>query len=182
MLLVNIIMKRIVFLDLLKFFCIYLVVLGHCIQAVYGDEYFNNFIFKFIYTFHMPLFAFISGFLSVRSVNMNFYPFLKKRTRQIIFPFISWSIFSFLLIVIIQRPEHYMGIIKAYCTYLFWYLKSIWICGILTFLVFKYIKSRILSVFIFFLICIILCFIPVIGNYCWINFLLPFLWLWFYYK
>ena len=52
-------------LDSLKGFAIFLVVLGHVIQTVFApDSYDSNVIFKIIYSFHMPLFIFISGYLS----------------------------------------------------------------------------------------------------------------------
>ena len=56
--------------DLLRGFAIVLVVLGHCIQngsgADYRSEalYFSDRFYQFIYSFHMPLFMMISGYLS----------------------------------------------------------------------------------------------------------------------
>ena len=54
--------------DGLKGFAILLVVLGHCVQYGLGEVNFNNEnyfeypIFKFIYSFHMPLFMLVSGY------------------------------------------------------------------------------------------------------------------------
>lgn len=65
------------YIDLAKGVAIFLVVLGHCIQYGYSIDYyesrafFENIVFKIIYSFHMPLFALISGYL--------FYFSLKKR-------------------------------------------------------------------------------------------------------
>ena len=61
--------KRILSIDAIKAFAIFCVVLGHCIQYGSGifylkDEiYFENWLFKIIYSFHMPLFMLISGYL-----------------------------------------------------------------------------------------------------------------------
>lgn len=60
---------RNLYLDILKAICIVFVIVGHCIQFGSGNEYyleeayFENPMFIFIYSFHMPLFALISGYL-----------------------------------------------------------------------------------------------------------------------
>ncbi|MBM6945118.1 MULTISPECIES: acyltransferase family protein [Bacteroides] len=52
--------ERIEWVDIIKFTGIFLVVLGHSISATNKElEIFRN----FIYSFHMPLFIFISGYL-----------------------------------------------------------------------------------------------------------------------
>ena len=54
---------------------IFLVVFGHCIQYGNGHEFsrsgafFDDILFKIIYSFHMPLFALVSGYLFFWSVN-----------------------------------------------------------------------------------------------------------------
>lgn len=61
--------KRLVSFDLLKFFAMFLVLWGHCIQQfipVYGMCE-NKTIFTYIYSVHMPLFACISGFFAYHS-------------------------------------------------------------------------------------------------------------------
>lgn len=56
-------------IDFIKAFAICLVVLGHSIQLFNGTEYrmtqsfYNNLIYKIIYSFHMPLFMLVSGYL-----------------------------------------------------------------------------------------------------------------------
>jgi fucose 4-O-acetylase-like acetyltransferase len=55
---------RIQVLDFIKGVCIFGVVLGHVIQHCYFDvSFFENPLFKFIYSFHMPMFMIIGGFL-----------------------------------------------------------------------------------------------------------------------
>ena len=60
--------KRIEWIDYLKAFACFLVVIGHLIQSLQKaniDNYIviTNFINWFIYLFHMPLFMCMSGFL-----------------------------------------------------------------------------------------------------------------------
>ena len=57
--------NRLYYLDNLKGLLIILVILGHAIQFTLPD-YENVFAFRLIYSFHMPLFFFISGYLAVR--------------------------------------------------------------------------------------------------------------------
>lgn len=60
-------------LDLAKGLSIMLMVLGHAIQFSFGtayivsNQFFDNPLFKSIYTFHMPLFMLISGYLFFES-------------------------------------------------------------------------------------------------------------------
>lgn len=57
---------RLLWIDWLKSILISLVVVGHSIQ--FSDVSFeSNWLFRFIYSFHMPLFFFVSGFLSFKS-------------------------------------------------------------------------------------------------------------------
>ena len=57
-------MKRDLKLDTLKGILIILVVFGHIIERTNGDGGIGNKIYEYIYIFHMPLFIFISGFLT----------------------------------------------------------------------------------------------------------------------
>lgn len=65
--------KRIEKWDILKFFLIFLVVLGHLIEVFGGGSEHMNAALFWIYTFHMPLFIFISGMFSKKTVNEKRY-------------------------------------------------------------------------------------------------------------
>lgn len=80
--------QRLHYLDALKGFLIILVILGHSIQYKIID-YQNDVLFRIIYSFHMPLFFLISGFLTYKErydASM-----VKKRFVQCIIPFVSWA-------------------------------------------------------------------------------------------
>ncbi len=53
--------QRLEYIDILRGFAIFLVVLGHVLEHA-GLK--DDFLFYFIYSFHMPLFICISGFVS----------------------------------------------------------------------------------------------------------------------
>ena len=55
--------------DILKFVMIFLVVLGHAADYYTADTESMKALFFFIYTFHMPVFIFVSGLFAKRTVN-----------------------------------------------------------------------------------------------------------------
>lgn len=58
--------KRLIWADSLKGWLILLVVLGHAIQNTLGADCDNNHLWNMIYSFHMPAFMAISGYLAFR--------------------------------------------------------------------------------------------------------------------
>ncbi len=61
--------KRIEKWDILKLFLIFTVVLGHIADYYTGQSEIMRHLFFFIYIFHMPLFIFVSGLFSKRTVD-----------------------------------------------------------------------------------------------------------------
>ncbi len=73
-------LRRNHFLDIAKGLAIFLMLWGHCIQycVAYSDiDFFENIVFKAIYSFHMPLFMLISGYLF-------FYSFIKRGFKELL--------------------------------------------------------------------------------------------------
>ncbi len=89
---------RDLFLDALKGVAIILVVAGHVIQYGSGDrvlvnqEFFNYWLYKFIYSFHMPLFMLVSGFLFAGTVNRYGTPeVIRKQIFSLLVPVFVWQ-------------------------------------------------------------------------------------------
>jgi fucose 4-O-acetylase-like acetyltransferase len=82
-------------LDLLKGIAIVLVVLGHVIQNNVSN-FDDNLLFKIIYSFHMPLFMFISGILSSNTRKFNL-QFIDKKFRTLVVPFVLWYILYYVI-------------------------------------------------------------------------------------
>jgi len=80
--------NRLYYLDTMKGILIILVVLGHAIQSTIPD-YQHNFLFRLIYSFHMPLFFLISGYLTLKEKHDE--NIIYKRGVQCIIPFIIWA-------------------------------------------------------------------------------------------
>ena len=77
-------MQRINWIDWAKSIAIIMVVFGHI------PENTNNFLIRYICTFHMPLFFFISGYLSKRQTNLS--KNIKKYWHSLIIPYFIYNI------------------------------------------------------------------------------------------
>lgn len=62
--------SRNTFLDIVKYFTIFLVIWGHVVQQTYlAINPFKDYIYQAIYTMHMPLFMGLCGYFYAQSVN-----------------------------------------------------------------------------------------------------------------
>ncbi len=91
--------KRNITIDVIKAVAILLVILGHSIQYGCGTEYlesnafFQNPLFEYIYSFHMPLFAMISGYLFYYTVSKrNLKEIIFNRIQRLFIPILSWQV------------------------------------------------------------------------------------------
>lgn len=92
------------YLDVVRGIAIILVIIGHCIQYGYNSDYyvsagyFNNILFKTIYSFHMPMFAVCSGYLFYFTISRKgVINLLKNRIIGLGFPIITVGVISFCL-------------------------------------------------------------------------------------
>lgn len=125
-------MIRIVWADSMKGMLIVLVVLGHSIQATriqLGIPFIEDYLWNLIYSFHMPAFIAISGYLSYgKSIVRDGSSWAKtsvRRFRQLIIPYLIWSI---ALLFVNHNVEHYYE-------YLLFPQKSLWFLWALFFIV-----------------------------------------------
>ena len=129
---------RLMAFDLLKLFAIFLVIYGHSIQHLLSSHYSDEPVYRYIYSFHMPLFMMVSGFFSVSSMRQSFIPFLSKKFRQLILPCLTWGLllwYSCHLALWIFRGLSFSPF--AFWGYLFydwWFLKSCFLCYLLAWL------------------------------------------------
>lgn len=83
------------FLDVLKGFSILLVVAGHSIQTLPNFD--DNIVFRIIYSFHMPLFMFLSGVVAACSLKPMNRQFLQNKALALVVPFIAWYGITYLV-------------------------------------------------------------------------------------
>ena len=118
------------FLDLAKGVLILLVLLGHTIQFASGSEYlsqmsyYDNWAFKLMYGFHMPLFMVISGYLYYYSLeSKKTLEIIVGKLRTLIVPIFA---FAFIVWLLQFHPEFsFFDQIRNYlsCTrYTLWFL------------------------------------------------------------
>lgn len=79
-------------IDAIKGYAAILVVLGHTIQITVGETWDTVILSQIIYSFHMPLFMFISGWCSYSMNRNNNWNWLKRRFQSLFVPFCSWII------------------------------------------------------------------------------------------
>lgn len=75
-------------IDTIKGMLIFLVVFGHMLETNLNNECFK-YIYSFIYSFHMPVFIFISGFLSKACKDIN----IEKLINGVIIPLVIFNVF-----------------------------------------------------------------------------------------
>ena len=63
--------ERLIWADSLKGWLMILVIIGHAIQSVITDSYDANHVRNIIYSFHMPAFMAVSGWLAFRGITAS---------------------------------------------------------------------------------------------------------------
>ncbi len=87
--------ERIEWIDILRGIAMFFVVLGHAFVSK------TNSIRNYIYSFHMPLFFFISG-LTTKRKDISFKEYLKKKSKSILVPYVFINIFVFIIKYILK--------------------------------------------------------------------------------
>ena len=159
--------KRIIWADSIKGWLMILVIIGHAIQSVMVDSFSSNHIWNLIYSFHMPAFMAVSGWLSYREMDSAriankdlslFWNYCNRRAKQILVPYFVWSLIAFLHSGI-YTYENLSKIILYPDAYLWFLWVLFWICIFFKFAQLIALKFRRNDVFI-------------IGGFCFVFLLL----------
>ena len=126
--------KRNFTIDALKGFAMLLVVIGHSIYVTYDDPN-RGFLFSAIYSFHMPLFMFISGYVTYKKDRVIDCKWLKNRFVSLVVPFVAWIFIPYIwggnwnttelsnqIVNVIKRPDYglwFLWILFLNCCLLF---------------------------------------------------------------
>lgn len=89
--------QRVQWVDYVKGIGIFLVVLGHAIRGIVGSSVLEptalvQFVDRWIYAFHMPLFFLVSGLFVQRSLRKPFNAFIVDKLQVLVYPYFLWSI------------------------------------------------------------------------------------------
>jgi len=79
-------------IDAMRGLAITLVVLGHSIEAAYPTSYTTMPLHVIIYSFHLPLFVFLSGMLTYREQPLPRLRFIQRRASALLVPYVAWLI------------------------------------------------------------------------------------------
>lgn len=130
-------------IDYLRGIAALTVIIGHCIQSGSGKAYssdglyFDNHLFMFIYSFHMPLFMLISGYLYHHTVQKDPRYIIKSRVDRLVVPALIWGMINSIYNMAIQgyMDVSGMGYVVTYILkqgiFSVWYLWAVFFCSML---------------------------------------------------
>jgi len=126
--------QRIVYLDLVKLFTIYLVIMGHVIAMMVNGYTVGGRMYAFIYSFHMPLFMMLSGyFISSKTLSKTFPIFIMSKAQQLILPALTCTIIC-LIYLFLARGHADVGLEIIGNS---WFLKTLFVYYMLFYLIKK---------------------------------------------
>ena len=157
-------MNRIVFLDIAKAICIILVVVGHYMPD--NSPMWYVMLNKVIYTFHMPLFMFVSGYVYIATKkDISYGSFLMKKVKRLMIPYFTTSVIVITIKLLAQNfmfVEHPVTLLSFFeilylpvAGYFLWFIWALW----WMFVILPFFKTK-TSRDVLFLVSILLHFIP----------------------
>ena len=139
--------KRIAYIDFLKGFAIATVLLGHSVEQLSGDAFWDHPIWAFLYSFHMPLFMFLSGLFFKSALRKDFRTVLGGKLVQLGIPSVS----AFLVGLAIMKIAGVTAIADL-CEASFagfmnsiWFLKCLLFCIVIMWPVVKVLRHDVLA-------------------------------------
>lgn len=183
-------------LDAIKAFAIICVVLGHCIQYGSGHTYlainsfYDNLLFKAIYSFHMPLFMLLSGYFFGYSVKKRaWYDSIITKIKYLIIPILSWSFIRTLLLCFFSYRESSTipGLNYGFQVYSqsalteYWFLWAVFYCSALVAIVHHFLNDSPIVYCLLFVISFILPDVRNFGLYFY-KFMYPFFIIGYFYS
>ncbi len=153
------------YLDIVKGIAIFLMLWGHCIQycALNSFDFFENPVFKFIYSFHMPLFMLISGYLYASSCQKReLRALLIHRTQGLLQPIVFCTIINYIMTNVVAK-RHFLNFLNA--EWLsdiksLWFLWSVLAASIIVGVAYKIPKRRITQLLLIVFGLIFVCLFP----------------------
>lgn len=159
------------------------VVVGHCIQFGSGGAYmesgvfFEHPLFRMIYSWHMPLFMLVSGYLFGLSITRHsFLTLLHRRSRQLLLPILSWGTLGAVMFFL-AYPESVLSVkdlLTNWLTHVFfgsWFIWALLLLSLFVLMVHHFLHDRI---FIYAGAFILTFFVPNMWNMNLYMFMYPF--------
>lgn len=126
--------------DFLKTVAIMLVIYGHLMQYLWQEGIVVNIynpLYSIIYSFHMPLFMTLAGLFAMRGFDTSsFIGYCKKRALRILVPCIVW-LFIIAGCYMMINGSFDISVLISILKNGLWFLKSLFICGLLGYMAMK---------------------------------------------
>lgn len=151
-------------IDVIKGSLVFLVVWGHAIQFGFGFEYGENYyclddeFYRLIYSFHMPLFMAISGFLFHYSLGKGFIHIIKNKLSGILVPYLCYCTFLAIISLSLWK-DNYLYLLNIYANG-FWFLTSVLLNMFIVGVISCAIKLKLLRDIILFIVLLSVLLIP----------------------
>lgn len=129
-------MQRIVLFDIAKALCIVLVVVGHYFPE--NSPVWYECLNKLIYSFHMPLFMFASGFIymATKKEGESYSKFLVKKLKRLMLPYVIVSVIVISIKMLTEKHAFVENPVTAYAYikmlyfpeagYFLWFIWALW--------------------------------------------------------
>lgn len=116
--------KRIDYIDRMKGLAIYLVVMGHVYGMAFSQS--NDLFYKYISSFHMPLFMFLSGLVACSGVKPPYWSLsrLAKKLRGLLVPLLVFGM-CFTMTFTKNIVSGLIGFLESPNKYGYWYLMTL---------------------------------------------------------
>lgn len=150
--------SRVLWIDVVRGIMIILMIFGHNIQFGSGADildnqlFFDNLVFRFIYSFHIPCLMILSGYFFGFNIN-NLPPpkkMWKKRVQTVLIPTIAWSLIFIGLYFVRAIFKHQLDVetvlecLRYIVTY-YWFLWAIMFGTLMVWFVHRYLKDSIIA-------------------------------------
>lgn len=128
-------MQRLISFDIAKAICIILVVIGHYVPD-YSPAWYMR-IHDVIYTFHMPLFMFASGYIYMATKkDIPYKKFIWKKVKRLMVPYLSVSTIIITIKMLtnghayVENPVAVISYVKMFYSpeagYFLWFIWALW--------------------------------------------------------
>lgn len=146
------------FINVLRGIAVFLMLWGHCVQYCYIGEFdfFEDLAYRWIYSFHMPLFMLVSGYLFFFSLEKrDFKTLIIHRTQALLQPIVMIQILAFFLTTGIKAclsgsfQQLFDGSwANSLGSPLLWFLWSVLVCSLVAAVAFRAVQNTVLRCFV----------------------------------
>lgn len=162
---------RIEYLDFLKFFAIFSVLVGHSTEQLSADLFWDHPLWEFIYSYHMPLFMFLCGLFFNSSLKKPYGQVVAQKFRQLGIPSLTAFAISVAIMLVAGVTAFFDLCEISFSGFMnsVWFLKCVFFCYLIMYPLCKWLKNDWLASIVATVIIILIPGAEVVN----LNFMLP---------